>query len=92
MIKVVMEYKNILKYFTFVNETSLIHPCNKEIEKYMKYFTNWYDSDRDQFYTLLSKEYHDYKESPNIFVEKGEYFVFEFPDEETAFYFKMKFC
>lgn len=92
MIKVTMEYENIFKYFTFANITNNVRPCNKEIEKYMKYFTNWHDSDGDQFFTLLSKEYHDYEEDVGILVEKGEYFVFEFPDEETAFYFKMKFC
>lgn len=94
MIKVTMEYENILKYFTFVNETGVIHPCNKEIMKYMKNFTNWCDSDGagDQFFTFLSKEYHEYEEKAGQLVERGDYFVFEFPDEETVFYFKMKFC
>lgn len=38
------------------------------------------------------KEFEEFKTEGINFIGEGHTFLFEFPDEETAFYFNLKFC
>lgn len=94
--KYFIEFRLCKKYANHASYRYYIFPKCNEMLKYWKY--------RKQFanYRLTSsvkeKLFFDTEEQfKNLVFEKIPYaiecaLIFEFPDEETAFYFKMKFC
>ena len=74
-----------------------IIPKNNEVKKYCKFLKSYFpNSHKDVNY--LSKNLlvfvipEDYIKQKYSIIAWYENFMFEFPDEETAFYFKMKYC
>ena len=84
----------------FNNHVVLI-PKNRKIFPYMKYIKSHGNNLGGSYYDYItclddysSKKYEDYLklEKEIIIFSEDDIIIFEFPDEETAFYFKMKFC
>ena len=83
------------------NETRAIGfiPVGNEFSEYFwTYVVYFYDGTQN-----ITKSIKDDRDNRNIFVEdkditfenwvhKSDEFTFEFPDEETALYFQLKFC
>lgn len=105
--KVVMSIDSILKYCCFAllsNNEWVIYPTDsiKKYWKYLKYYS--YESEDN---ILDSMENHDgqfvcFDLDTNIlnkkpmslgeFVDQEDFLIFEFDNEDDAFYFKLKYC
>ena len=76
----------------------ILIPNNKNMFPYMKYVKYYGPSSGNNYHDALddysSKKYEDYLKLEKLIYKFREeiIIIFEFPDEETAFYFKMKFC
>lgn len=98
MFEVKIEAYKLKDYFDqYINDKFwYIVPKNSFVE-YIKYLTKYYsgiDSTDYMSHILPDKICDISYEQNNSMLDNEfcEYFVFEFPDEETALYFQLKFC
>lgn len=107
MHEVIMEYSSIIKNFGILirvkeyDEKWQLIPTNKEIIPYLKYFKT-YSADmnggghcdllNDIVKNKINDHNFDFSLTNTNLIYEGEGIIFEFPDEETSFYFKLKFC
>lgn len=82
------------------NGFNFIYPINDELTNYWKYVKGyyWFSSkgyeiyDNTVFKTIPQNDTTVLETSLHGYIKFNNKLIFEFPDEETAFYFKLKFC
>lgn len=98
MIEIIVDGKTAREKLFDTYSSYQITPKNDEIRKYCvfleKYYAN-HDKETnhiDDFF-IIEIDNKKYKKIDNDFIIRDdENFLFKFPDEETAFYFKLKYC
>lgn len=96
-------YDNIIFYYEELNTIKVLYNTvfltkNEELKEYWKYASEFgYNTSYDKFdyqYTFSKTNIIPENTKVDSFatVHHNAYVEFEFPDEESAFYFKLKFC
>lgn len=63
----------------------------EEFEEYFSYIVDWNRSENSYKEMLKAEPNLSYKRFVLGFIDNSDTFVFDFPDEDTALYFQMKF-